>query len=145
MVRISRMIIEIEEECEKCSDPTKVAVGFLEGTDGKHVGIYDCRNQECTWKFVKKLEAIGAERTRARVQKANGRRGMFAGYIAAKRRDAKVSMYTLAGITGCTPVEYRNYEHEYREFPEKVYRKGMAYLEKRIAERRAESDSSTKK
>ena len=52
------MIIEIEEECEKCSDPTKVAVGFLEGTDGKHVGIYDCRNQECTWKFVKKLEAM---------------------------------------------------------------------------------------
>lgn len=54
-------------------------------------------------------------------------------------------MYTLAGITGCTPVEYRNYEHEHREFPEKVYRKGMAYLEKRIAERREGNGSSTKK
>ena len=51
----------------------------------------------------------------------------------------------LSGITGCTPAEYSNYEHERSEFPEKVYRKGMAYLEKRIAERRAESDSSTKK
>lgn len=95
--------------------------------------------------ICKKHEAIGAERTRARVQKSNGRRGMFAGYIATKRRDAKVSMYTLAGITGCTPVEYRNYEHEHREFPEKVYRKGMAYLEKRIAERREGNGSSTKK
>lgn len=139
------MVINIEEECEKCSDPTKVAVGFLEGTDGKHVGIYDCRNQECTWRLIKELEAIEAERTRARVQKANGRRGMFAGYIAAKRRDAKVSMYTLAGITGCTPAEYSNYEHERREFPENVYRKGMAYLEKRIAERREGNGSSTKK
>lgn len=139
------MVIDIEEKCEKCSDPTKVAVGFLEGTDGKHVGIYDCRNQECTWKLVKELKAREAERTRERVQKANGRKGMFAGYIAAKRRDAKVSMYILAGITGCTPAEYSSYEHERREFPEKVYRKGMAYLEKRIAERRAESGSSTKK
>ena len=35
----------------------------------------------------------------------------------------------LSGITGCTPAEYSNFEHERREFTEKVYRKGMEYLE----------------
>lgn len=138
------MVINIDAECEKCNDPTKRPVGFWDGTFG-HGCIYDCENHDCEMKVLKEITANEAIRTRERVQKANGRRGMFAGYIAAKRRDAKVSLYTLSGITGCTPVEYSNFEHERREFPEKVYRKGMAYLEKRIAERRKGNGSSTKK
>ena len=53
---------------------------------------------------------------------------MYAGYIAVKRKDARVSMYKIAQIAGCSPAEYSAYEHERKEFDPEVYRKCVEYL-----------------
>lgn len=67
---------------------------------------------------------------RAKIQIANGNKGMHAGYIAALRRDAKVSMFKMAQIAGCSSAEYSAYEHERKEFDPKVYQRCKEYLNK---------------
>lgn len=124
------MMIDIDAECEKCKDQTKRPVGCWDGANGKHGYIYSCENHNCETKQLKELMGRTAEKNKERVQQENGRKGMFAGYIAAKRRDARVSKYTFAKITGCTPAEYSAYENEQKVFPQKIYRKGLAYLER---------------
>lgn len=58
----------------------------------------------------------------------NGDKDMYAGYIAALRRDAKVSMFKMAQIAGCSSADYSAYEHERKEFDSEVYRKCKEYL-----------------
>lgn len=124
------MMIDINAECEKCNDSTKRPIGFWDGANGKHGYIYECKNRNCETKQLKELTERVAKENKERVQEENGRKGMYAGYIAAKRRDARVSKCTLAKITGCTPGEYSAYENEQRAFPDKIYKKGLAYLER---------------
>lgn len=64
------------------------------------------------------------------IQLANGDKDMYAGYIAALRRDAKVSMFKMAQIADCDPAEYSAYEHERKEFDPEVYWKCKEYLDK---------------
>lgn len=53
---------------------------------------------------------------------------MYAGYIAALRKDAKISMMEMSKIAGCSPAEYSAYEHERKPFDEETYRKCEEYL-----------------
>ena len=58
----------------------------------------------------------------------NCQKGMYAGYIAALRRDARITLYEMSKIAGCSPAEYSAYEHERKEFDPEVYRKCEEYL-----------------
>ena len=58
----------------------------------------------------------------------DSQRGISAGYVAAKRRDAGLTMYQMSRIGGCSPAEYSSYEHERKPFDPEVYRKCINYL-----------------
>lgn len=58
-------------------------------------------------------------------------KGMYAGYIAALRKDAKITMMKMSQIAGCSPAEYSSYEHERKEFDPEIYRKCEKYLKKK--------------
>ena len=61
----------------------------------------------------------------------NSQKGMYAGYIAALRKDAKITMMKMSQIAGCGPAEYSSYEHERKEFDPEIYRKCEKYLKKK--------------
>lgn len=63
--------------------------------------------------------------------KENSQKGMYAGYIAALRKDAKITMMKMSQIAGCSPAEYSSYEHERKEFNPEIYRKCEKYLKKK--------------
>lgn len=119
----------INAKCNDCEEPTKYVVGFFDGKNGIHCCLYDCHNEECTIKQIKEVSASKDIQERAKIQIANGNKGMYAGYIAALRRDAKVSMFKMTQIAGCDPAEYSAYEHERKEFDPEAYRKCKEYLD----------------
>lgn len=86
--------------------------------------------KECTIKQIMEASASKDIQEMARIQLANGDKGMYAGYIAALRRDAKVSMFKMAQIAGCSSADYSAYEHERKEFDPEVYWKCKEYLDK---------------
>lgn len=55
----------------------------------------------------------------------------YAGYIAALRKDAKITMMKMSQIAGCSPAEYSSYEHERKEFDPEIYRKCEKYLKEK--------------
>ena len=120
----------INAKCNDCKEPTKYVVGFFDGRNGIHGCLYDCRNEECEIKQMMEVSASKDIQERVKIQIANGNKGMYAGYIAALRREAKVSMFKMAQIADCDPAEYSAYEHERKEFDSEVYRKCKEYLTK---------------
>jgi len=118
----------INAKCNDCKEPTKYVVGFFDGKNGIHGCLYDCHNEECAIKQIMEVSASKDIQERAKIQIANGNNGMYAGYIAALRRDAKVPMFKMAQIADCDPAEYSAYEHERKEFDPEVYRKCKEYL-----------------
>lgn len=118
----------INAKCNDCKEPTKYVVGFFNGKNGIHGCLYDCHNEECAIKQIMEVSASKDIQERAKIQIANGNNGMYAGYIAALRRDAKVSMFKMAQIADCDSAEYSAYEHERKEFDPEVYRKCKEYL-----------------
>ena len=120
----------INAKCNDCEEPTKYAVGFFDGKNGIHGCLYDCHNEECTIKKIKEVSASKDIQEMARIQLANGDKGMYAGYIAALRKDAKVSMFKMAQIAGCSSADYSAYEHERKEFDPEAYWKCKEYLDK---------------
>ena len=65
---------------------------------------------------------------RFKIQNLNSRKRVYAGYIAALRKDAKISMMEMSKIAGCSPAEYSAYEHERKPFDEEAYKKCKEYL-----------------
>ena len=120
----------INAKCNDCKEPTKYVVGFFDGKNGIHGCLYDCHNEECEIKQIKELSASKDIQERLKIQLANGEKDMYAGYIAALRRDAKVSMFKMAKIAGCSSADYSAYEHERKEFDPEVYRRCKKYLDK---------------
>lgn len=86
----------INAKCNDCKEPTKYVVGFFDGRNDIHGCLYGCNNEECTIKQIKELSASKEIQQREKIQFANGDKDMYAGYIAALRRDAKVSMFKMA-------------------------------------------------
>lgn len=118
----------LNAKCRDCKEPTKYVVGFFDGKKGSHGYLYDCHNEECEVKQIMEASASKEMQERSRVQLANGDKGMYAGYIAALRRDAKVSMFRMAMISGCSAADYSAYENERKEFDPEVYRRCKEYL-----------------
>ena len=118
----------INAKCNTCSEPTKYVTGFWDGENGEHGCLHDCKNTECLVNQLHKISESQAMKDRMHIQELNGAKGMYAGYIAAKRKYARIPMYKMAQISGCSPAEYSAYEHERKEFDPEVYRKCVEYL-----------------
>lgn len=102
----------LNTKCERCNEPTKHVVGFWDGENGKSGFVHDCENEKCEVRQLIKVTETKAMQERFRIQNLNSRKRMYAGYIAALRKDAKISMMEMSKIAGCSPAEYSAYEHE---------------------------------
>ena len=121
----------VNAKCNSCKEPTKYAAGFFDGPKGRHGCLFDCKNEQCEVYQVKRFAESEAVKERIKIQNLNGQKGMYAGYIAALRKDAKITMMKMSQITGCSPAEYSSYEHERKEFNSEIYRKCEKYLKEK--------------
>ena len=121
----------INSRCDNCKEPTKFTVGFYDGPKGRRGCLIDCKNVKCDIYQLKRIGESAAIEKRIQIQNLNSQNGMYAGYIAALRKDAKVTVIEMARVTGCGPAEYSSYEHERKEFDPEVYRKCEKYLNER--------------
>lgn len=80
---------------------------------------------------MKRFTESEAVKKRIKIQNLNSQKGMYAGYIAALRKDAKITMMKMSQIAGCGPAEYSSYEHERKEFDPEIYRKCEKYLKEK--------------
>lgn len=118
-------------KCNACKEPTKYVAGFFDGLRGRHGCLFDCKNERCEVYQVKRFAESEAVKERIKIQNLNSQKGMYAGYIAALRKDAKITMMKMAQIAGCGPAEYSSYEHEKKEFDPEIYRKCEKYLKEK--------------
>lgn len=118
-------------KCNACKEPTKYVAGFFDGLRGRHGCLFDCKNERCEVYQVKRFTESEAVEERIKIQNLNSQKGMYAGYIAALRKDAKITMMKMAQIAGCGPAEYSSYEHERKEFNPEIYRKCEKYLKEK--------------
>lgn len=123
--------ITMNTKCNDCQDSTKYVVGFFDGSKGRHGCLFDCKNEQCEVYQVKRFAESEAVKKRIKIQNLNGQKGMYAGYIAALRKDAKITMMKMSQIAECSLADYSAYEHERKEFDPKIYRKCKEYLSKR--------------
>mgnify|MGYP002536671333 CR=1 FL=1 len=121
----------VNAKCNPCKEPTKYVVGFFDGPRGRHGCLFDCKNERCEVYQVKRFTESEAVKERIKIQNLNSQKGMYAGYIAALRKDAKITMMKMSQIAGCSPAEYSSYEHERKEFDPEIYRKCEKYLKKK--------------
>lgn len=108
----------------------KIYNWIFDGENGEHGCLYDCKNTECLVNQLRRISDSKEMKDRMHIQELNGAKGMYAGYIAAKRKDARITMYKMAQISGCSSAEYSAYENERKEFDPEVYRKCVEYLKK---------------
>ena len=121
----------INSSCDNCKEPTKFAVGFYDGSKGKRGCLIDCKNVKCDIYLLKRIGESETIEKRIQIQNLNSQNGMYAGYIAALRKEAKVTVIEMARVAGCGPAEYSSYEHERKEFDPEVYRKCEKYLKEK--------------
>lgn len=121
----------VNAKCNLCKEPTKYVAGFFDGPRGRHGCLFDCKNEYCEVYQVKRFTESEAVKERIKIQNLNSQKGMYAGYIAALRKDAKITMMKMAQIAGCGPAEYSSYEHERKEFNPEIYRKCEKYLKEK--------------
>ena len=122
----------VNAKCNPCKEPTKYVVGFFDGPRGRHGCLFDCKNERCEVYQVKRFTESEAVKERIKIQNLNSQKGMYAGYIAALRKDAKITMMKMSQIAGCSPAEYSSYEHERKEFDPEIYRKCEKYLKENM-------------
>lgn len=135
----------INKKCERCNEPSKRVVGFWDGVRGKNGFLYDCENEKCGVRQLIKATETKAIQERIKIQNLNSQKGMYAGYIAALRRDAKISIMEMSKIANCNPAEYSAYEHERKPFDEKTYKKCEKYLLENEKQRRMKEISVTER
>lgn len=120
----------INAKCNNCTEPTKYVSGFWDG-EKKSGFLFACHNIECDIFQLMKANESAEIQNRIKIQEANGKNNMYAGYIALLRKANKISMREMSQIAGCSPAEYSSYEHERTEFDKKIYEKCEKYLRKR--------------
>ena len=89
----------LNSKCNTCKEPTKFVVGFYDGPRSKGC-VYDCKNKECGVYQIRRFSESKEVQDRIKIQNLNSQNGMYAGYIAALRRDAKISMMKMSRIAG---------------------------------------------
>ena len=132
--------VDIPYSCRTCGYCVKI-----QGTDeiicmllkptGKYCGV-TVAYERCEVYQVKRFTESEAVKERIKIQNLNSQKGMYAGYIAALRKDAKITMLKMSQIAGCSPAEYSSYEHEKKEFDPEIYRKCEKYLKEKEGEER---------
>ena len=120
----------INSKCNACKEPTKFVVGFYDGSRSKGC-VFDCKNKGCEVYQIRRFTESKEVQYRIKIQNLNSQNGMYAGYIAALRRDAKISMMKMSEIAGCSPADYSSYEHEKKEFDPEIYRQCEKYLKEK--------------
>lgn len=123
------MILNVK--CKDCPEPTKFVTGFWDGKDETHGCLYDCKNTDCIIKALMDAAATQIAQEQAKIQEVNGENGIYAGKLAALRRDAHVSTRKMAEIAGCGVAEYSAYEHERKLFPIDIYQTCMEYVKRK--------------
>lgn len=94
--------------------------------------MFDCNNKVCEVYQIRRFTESKEVQDRIKIQNLNSQDGMYAGYIAALRRDAKISMMKMSKIAGCSLAEYSSYEHERKEFDTEIYQKCEKYLKEKV-------------
>lgn len=120
----------INLKCDACKEPSKYVTGFYDGKKGKHGVLYDCKNELCEVNQLMRAAEAEDIQKRLEVQDMNSQREISAGYVAAKRRDARLTMMQMSQIGGCSSAEYSAYEHERKPFDLEVYKKCIDYLKR---------------
>ena len=110
----------VNAKCNACKEHTKYVAGFYDGPKGRHGCLLDCKNEQCEVYQVKRFTESETIKERIKIQSLNSQKGMYAGYIAALRKDA-----------GCSQAEYSSYERERKEFDPEIYRKCEKYLKEK--------------
>ncbi len=122
--------MSVNARCVGCKEPTKFVAGFYDGPRGEHGCFYDCENEACAVNQILRC-AESKEAQKMQIQEDNGRLGMYAGEIAALRKDVGLTIMQMSQMAGCSPAEYSAYEHERKKFDPEVYRKCKGYLHER--------------
>ena len=110
----------VNAKCNACKETTKYVAGFFDGPKDRHGCLFDCKNEQCEIYQVKRFTESEAVKERIKIQNLNSQKGMYAGYIATLRKDAKITMMKMSQIAGCSPAEYSSYEHERKEFDPEI-------------------------
>lgn len=103
----------VNAKCNLCKEPTKYVAGFFDGPRGRHGCLFDCKNEQCEVYQVKRFTESEAVKERIKIQNLNSQKGMYAGYIAALRKDAKITMMKMSQIAGCKAVQIINFFMEH--------------------------------
>lgn len=135
--------MQINLKCTDCEEPTKFVVGFYDGPKGMHGCLYDCKNARCPINQMIRLTESEKIQKSLQIQEINGKRGIYAGEMAALRRNAKVTIMQMSQIAECGPAEYSAYEHERKPFDPEVYQKCKEYL-LNIRERKVGNENVSK-
>ena len=120
----------VNAKCEGCTEPTRYPVGFWDGEKASGF-LYECKNENCNVYQLKRISESEEIQNRIRIQEINAKNKVFAGYIAALRKSARISMMKMSQIAGCSPAEYSAYEHERKIFDIEAYRRCEEYLKQR--------------
>lgn len=123
--------MSVNARCVGCKEPTKFVAGFYDGPRGEHGCFYDCENEACAVNQILRCAESKEAQKMMQIQEDNGRLGMYAGEIAALRKDVGLTIMQMSQMVGCSPAEYSAYEHERKKFDPEVYRKCKGYLHER--------------
>ena len=88
----------VNAKCNACKETTKYVAGFFDGPKDRHGCLFDCKNEQCEIYQVKRFTESEAVKERIKIQNLNSQKGMYAGYIAALRKDAKITMMKMSQI-----------------------------------------------
>lgn len=64
----------------------------------------------------------------ADIQKINQKNNIDVHSLIQKQISKQVSMHLIAEVSGCSSLNYNDYEHEKKPFNKHVYKKAMKYL-----------------
>ena len=104
--------MSVNARCVGCKEPTKFVAGFYDGPRGEHGCFYDCENEACVVNQILRCAESKEAQKMMQIQEDNGRLGMYAGEIAALRKDVGLTIMQMSQMAGCSPAEYSAYEHE---------------------------------
>ena len=95
--------MSVNARCVGCKEPTKFVAGFYDGPRGKHGCFYDCENEACAVNQILRCAESKEAQKMMQIQEDNGRLGMYAGEIAALRKDVGLTIMQMSQMAGCSP------------------------------------------
>ena len=87
--------MSVNARCVGCKEPTKFVAGFYDGPRGEHGCFYDCENEACAVNQILRCAESKEAQKMMQIQEDNGRLGMYAGEIAALRKDVGLTIMQM--------------------------------------------------